>query len=268
MKNGTICAKHGCDKTKYKNANGTSQFTCKECKREYYQAHKAEILKSKKDYRQDNLPILQERDKQFYLNHKEEKLEYSRNYYQDNKEQIKQDSIEREYTKKYREANPEKVKSYNQKYGKGYRANNKEKIRAKDRKYEKERRKNDPAYRLRKNVSRAINFYLSKAGLAKIASCMKYVSFSVKELIVHLENLFVPWMTWQNQGKYDVKTWDDNDPTTWTWQIDHIIPQSSFDFTNNEEIKKCWALSNLRPYSAKLNVIEGDRKAVGWQKMA
>lgn len=38
-----------------------------------------------------------------------------------------------------------------------------------------------------------------------------------------------------------------------------IIPQSCFSYTNmNEEnFKKCWTLDNLRPYSAKLNSIDG-----------
>jgi hypothetical protein len=239
----------------------------KECKREYYQANKASILRLKKEYRQDNLPLLRERDKQFYSSHKEEKLEYRRSYYEENKEQIKKNSVERQYTKKYREKNPEKVKLYNQEYGKNYRANNKEKIRKKDRKYETDRRQNDPSYRLRKNISRSINFYLSKVGLNKMNSCMDYISFSIQELITHIEKQFEPWMSWNNQGKYQVEIWKDDDISTWTWQLDHIIPQSSFDFSKPEEIKKCWELSNLRPYSAKLNVIEGDRKVVGWQKM-
>jgi hypothetical protein len=60
-------------------------------------------------------------------------------------------------------------------------------------------------------------------------------------------------------GKYNIKIWDDNDKSTWKWQIDHIIPHSTFKYASmeDEEFKKCWALSNLRPYSAKLNVIEG-----------
>lgn len=97
---------------------------------------------------------------------------------------------------------------------------------------------------------------------------MEYVSFSIQELVAHIEKQFEPWMNWGNQGKYKVETWKDDDVSTWTWQLDHIIPQSSFDFSKIEEIKKCWELSNLRPYSAKLNVIEGDRKVDGWQKMA
>lgn len=69
-------------------------------------------------------------------------------------------------------------------------------------------------------------------------------------------------MNWNNHGKYDPKTWDDNDPNTWTWQLDHIIPHSEFKYTSteDEEFKKCWALNNLRPYSAKKNLIDGASK--------
>ena len=67
-------------------------------------------------------------------------------------------------------------------------------------------------------------------------------------------------MNWNNWGKYNPKTWDDNDSSTWTWQIDHIIPVSHFKYNceSDEEFKKCWSLDNLRPYSAKQNIIEQD----------
>ena len=66
-------------------------------------------------------------------------------------------------------------------------------------------------------------------------------------------------MNWNNHGTYNPKTWDDNDQSTWKWQLDHIIPHSTFKYTsfNDSEFKKCWALENLRPYSAKQNIIDG-----------
>ena len=68
-----------------------------------------------------------------------------------------------------------------------------------------------------------------------------------------------------NQGVYNAKTWDDNDSSTWTWQIDHIIPQSDLPYTEmshdpNSNFQKAWALSNLRPLSAKQNVLDGARR--------
>ena len=68
-------------------------------------------------------------------------------------------------------------------------------------------------------------------------------------------------MAWSNWGKYDVKTWDDNNFATWTWNIDHIIPQDALPYTSmtDENFKKCWALENLRPLSAKVNIIKGNK---------
>ena len=39
--------------------------------------------------------------------------------------------------------------------------------------------------------------------------------------------------------------------------IDHIIPKSLFDVTNIEELRACWALWNLRPVPAKMNLRKG-----------
>lgn len=79
------------------------------------------------------------------------------------------------------------------------------------------------------------------------------------ELKEHLEKQFECWMNWKNYGKYDSKVWIENDSSTWTWQIDHIIPQSTFKYTSmeNEEFKKCWELNNLRPLSSKQNFMDG-----------
>ena len=69
-------------------------------------------------------------------------------------------------------------------------------------------------------------------------------------------------MTWENHGVYNLNTWDDNDQSTWKWNIDHIIPQSKLPYTSMEDdnFKKCWALENLRPYSAKQNIIDGNKR--------
>ena len=58
---------------------------------------------------------------------------------------------------------------------------------------------------------------------------------------------------------YVAATWDDSDPATWTWQIDHIIPQSDLPYTSMTDynFRRCWALENLRPFSAKQNQLDG-----------
>jgi hypothetical protein len=69
-------------------------------------------------------------------------------------------------------------------------------------------------------------------------------------------------MNWNNYGIYYTNLWNDNDPSTWVWNIDHIIPQSKLPYTSMEDdnFKKCWALDNLRPYSAKQNIIDGNKR--------
>jgi hypothetical protein len=69
-------------------------------------------------------------------------------------------------------------------------------------------------------------------------------------------------MNWNNQGVYRPSLWDDSDSSTWVWQLDHILPQSDLPYTSMEDdnFKKCWALSNLRPLSAKQNLLDGATK--------
>lgn len=85
----------------------------------------------------------------------------------------------------------------------------------------------------------------------------------MEQLKRHLESQFEFWMTWQNNGMYNPDNWDDNDPRTWTWQIDHIVPQCNFYYISmeDEQFQKCWALENLRPLSAKQNILNGAKIA-------
>jgi hypothetical protein len=160
----------------------------------------------------------------------------------------------RQYHKQYEKLHRAERQAYRKEYKKS------DKARLDRNRYERDKRRKNPIFRLRKDISRVIRRVLTKNGITKSKSTTKYISVSIQDLKEHLEKQFEPWMTWSNQGTYNFKTWKDDDSSTWTWQIDHIIPQSSFDFSDAEEIKKCWNLSNLRPYPAKLNVVENDRK--------
>lgn len=132
-----------------------------------------------------------------------------------------------------------------------YKAKNIERIRANERE-----RYKDPKYRLRKFVSGNVRGVLQNK---KNASISKYLPYTIEELKSHIEKQFESWMNWENQGKYIVNEWDDNNTKTWKWQIDHIMPQSDLPYKSmeDENFKICWALSNLRPLSAKQNLIDG-----------
>lgn len=113
--------------------------------------------------------------------------------------------------------------------------------------------------RLRMFISSRIWFGLKSTSSSKNnKSCLDFLGYSIQDLKQHLERQFEPWMTWENWGKYYPKTFDENP----TWQIDHIIPHSHFSYTSmeDEQFQKCWSLSNLRPLSAKQNVIDGNRR--------
>lgn len=117
-----------------------------------------------------------------------------------------------------------------------------------------------PTSKIKAHVSRQIRNALFKNNQSKNGdSVLKFLQFSIKELKDHLEKQFESWMTWDNYGIYKLSTWDDNNILTWKWNIDHIIPQSNFKYSSmkEENFRKCWDLNNLRPYSAKLNALDG-----------
>jgi hypothetical protein len=174
------------------------------------------------------------------------------------------------WDKNYNEKHPEKIKKKKKKYYQ----ENKEEILAKNTEYQKEnksirnnrekaRKQKDPAYKLRTLVSSRISAALKSAGASKSNTTFtKYVPYTMQDLQEHLTKQFEPWMTWQNWGKYNAETWNDNDQSTWTWQLDHIIPRSELPYSSmeDENFHKCWALENLRPLSAKQNIIEGSTR--------
>lgn len=80
----------------------------------------------------------------------------------------------------------------------------------------------------------------------KRGSWRTFVNYTLGELRAYLEALFLPGMTWKNQG---------------LWHIDHIIPISWWLFRapKDREFKQCWALANLRPLWGVENRRKGNR---------
>ncbi len=216
---------------------------CKDCQKKYRQENKENISKYHKEYYQENKETISENKKKYNEENKENLLKYQEEYRQENKEEI-------------------------QAYQKEYYEENKELIQIKNNKYERDRRKNDPGYRFRRNLSRNIRAQLKTINKEKFSgTCLSYIDYTFQQYREHMEALFLinldhngkPWMTWDNQGVFILSEYDPNDPTTWKWHQDHITAQSKFDWTNDEDIKKCWALSNLRPMQALDNIKKGNK---------
>lgn len=61
------------------------------------------------------------------------------------------------------------------------------------------------------------------------------------------------WFEFQFKGEIN---WDSYGKT---WQFDHIIPVTCFDFSDDEELKMCWNFTNLRVEHFQLNKDRGNR---------
>lgn len=100
----------------------------------------------------------------------------------------------------------------------------------------KKRREEDPAFRLRKNVSNSVyRALVVKQGLSKGGSTFEHLPYTPKELKEHIEEQFDENMSWENYGTY--------------WELDHIVPQAAlvYDSFEHPNFHECWDLKNLRP---------------------
>ena len=178
-----------------------------------------------KQYRQDNKEKIAEQQKQYNQDNKEKKAEYDKQYHEANKEKRKQ----------YCQENKEKIAEW----GRQYREKNKEQINKRSR----NRRKNDEQYRIRYRLSGNLRRHKRKVlkgiGKTKNVSILTYSGCTIEFMQEHLNSTKKP-------------DWGDD------LHIDHIIPSSLFDHTNEEEIKKCWNWRNLRYLPAEENLIKGD----------
>lgn len=110
--------------------------------------------------------------------------------------------------------------------------------------YATKRRSVDVTYRIHTIVGNAIRYILN--GKRKSSSWTKLLGYDAVALKIHIEKQFIGDMSWGNYGTL--------------WHIDHIIPVSAFNITSEGDLdlKRCWALSNLRPLYAIENLKKGD----------
>lgn len=192
--------------------------------------------------------------------------EYQKTYREANKEKISEKNAKRykdnkiEFkirNKEYRENHKEFLKLKR----KQYKTNNRELFRERYNNYQRKRYHEDELYRLRQRISWNIRkTLLTNNSNKNKKSILEFLPFSIKELKACFELMFDDWMNWNNYGSYKVSEWNDDDKMTWKWNIDHIIPQANLPYDSMEHFnfKKCWALENLRPYSAKQNMIDSN----------
>ena len=174
---------------------------------------------------------------------------------------------ERDYQRAYRAKHPEKVRRYARERMRRLRAKgngrsllwynrNKAKAKAAHQRwcaanrdsinaYEKQRKENDPAWRIRRNLSSRIREVIRVfKGAKKAAKTMDLLGCTRAELIVWLERRFKPGMTWENYG---------------AWHVDHRLPCASFDLSDPEQQRRCFHYTNLQPLWAGENISKSDK---------
>ena len=160
--------------------------------------------------------------------------------------------------KEYRENNKEKEQKRHKEY------NSREEVKEMRRNRENARRDADPTFKLKKDVSVSIRNGIKRSkGNKNGELTWVYLPYTPEVLRKHLEDQFEDWMSWDNWGVHDSNIYDPNDKSTWKWNIDHIIPHSNLSYSSlkDDNFQKAWALSNLRPYEARKNIVDGSTRA-------
>lgn len=188
----------------------------------------------RKCYRQQ--PHVKKREKACRDNN----LDYYREYWRKRNSTPEQQIYNKERNALFYAQNKESISERKQ----AYRQRRKHSINRRTGSYQIERRQVDCVFRLRcilrSRLSHAVR------GNYKAGSAIKDLGCSISDLKLHLESKFQPGMSWDNYGHKG-------------WHIDHIIPLSSFDLSDPEQLKKACHYSNLQPLWAKDNLKKGDR---------
>jgi len=154
------------------------------------------------------------------------------------------------WDKKYKSAIPEKVKARNAQYYRGNwdtlkekRVINEERIKAyriayKSRYNERisQRRRNDINFKMTRNLRTRFHSFVSTKG----KKTFNVLGMPCDTFLSWIEFQFVDGMTWDNYG--DI------------WHLDHILPVSKFDLTNEIDQRVCFNWTNFQPLYAQDNL--------------
>lgn len=153
-----------------------------------------------------------------YAKNKAKMREQFKQHHLDNKEKINENK------RRYRKENKESISVYK----KEYYQKNKERMNQ----YKKDRYANDENFNTRSRLSSRLKKCMNSK---KSTTTMNYIGISLEGLKNHLTSTLN-------------KEWDKED-----LHIDHIIPCSLYDHTNEEDVFKCWNYRNLRYLPSAIN---------------
>lgn len=197
---------------------------CKIYAKYYKKQNKKRDAEQNKQYRENN----KEHIKQYYQENKKRIAEYNKQWYKKNRDRV----LERQ--NQYNKKNRQQKSNYDKRYSK----ENRDRIAE----YERKRYATDINFKLSYNLRRRL--YSAVKGNFKSGSAVQDLGCSIEYLKQYLEFKFDNNMNWNNHGE---------------WHIDHIIPLSSFDLTNRDELLKACHYTNLQPLWAYDNLSKGNK---------
>lgn len=154
------------------------------------------------------------------------------------KERIRQRDRERNARRRADPVYVEKQKEAKRRW----RESNREAHRAATREYENRQRKENPQWRLAKNLRNRLRKALR--GETTGVSAVRDLGTSIPEFQKYIANLFEEGMTWENYGE---------------WHLDHIVPLSAFDLTDEDQVRVACHYTNIQPLWAEDNMRKGNK---------
>ena len=153
-----------------------------------------------------------------------------------------------EYDKEYQSKTNSRVKRDKspeaKKYRKQYIAENKDWWRKYEREYRSSRKQEDMFFKIKSNLSSRLSDLIKNRIIGQ--RTVELLGCDKDTFLQHLESQFTEGMTWENYGLKG-------------WHVDHIMPISSYDLTNEDEVKKACHYTNLQPLWWQDNLEKGDK---------
>ena len=168
----------------------------------------------------------------------EKRKEYLKKYHEES-EKYKEYQRKYQNSPKFKEKRKlESHKEYQNNYNKNYEKTPESKKKFTD--YVRNRRTNDVQFKLTTLLRHRL--YMALKSNSKTGSAVHDLGCTVEELKKYLESKFQQGMSWDNHGK---------------WHIDHILPLSSFNLSDREQLIKACHFTNLQPLWAEENMKKG-----------
>ncbi len=189
--------------------------------------------------------------KDYIARNKEKVRARRKKFYQENRDRLKAETRKNslanpEKTAEYQKAYKEKHKTALSEYFAAHYQKNKKRITERHRLREAARKKEDPNYRLGRQIRCRISAAIREQYGSKAFKTLELIGCTVEELRAHIEKQWTAGMSWSN--------W-----TTNGWHIDHLRPVTAFDLTDPAQQKLCFHWSNLGPKWWLDNIRKGNK---------